>query len=335
MDQEVVRPQGAAEVVPLRVAAQPPPPVEKLLEQAYRIVLGLAALASDVLTEAVARTLGREPYAAGEAPSDEPSPQTSGLALVAGAAIGGAIEIGSWGVRAATTLGRTVELGLSLVASTPPVRDGFDRVGSALEALDRRWGTERPRDEEAASAFLRVIAPQVIDAVLDQVDLNELVRSRLDVNGVVETVDLDAIVRGLDIDRIIERVDVQALVDRLPLDEIVGRIDVDRVVAKVDVNGIVERLDLDAVTAKIDLDALVRRLDVTAIAREVIDELDLPEIIRESMGSMTTETVGGIRVQSMNADRAISRLVDRVLQRRAQREPQPTDTGPSDPKEPV
>jgi hypothetical protein len=40
------------------------------------------------------------------------------------------------------------------------------------------------------------------------------------------------------------------------------------------------------------------------------------------MGSMTTETVGGIRVQSMNADRAIARLVGRVLGRDAG---EPTD----------
>jgi len=77
----------------------------------------------------------------------------------------------------------------------------------------------------------------------------------------------------------------------------------------------VDRIDVDAVAAKLDVEAVVRRLDLAAIAREVVDELDLPEIIRESMGSMTGETVGGIRVQSMNADRAISRLVDRLLQR--------------------
>jgi hypothetical protein len=43
---------------------------------------------------------------------------------------------------------------------------------------------------------------------------------------------------------------------------------------------------------------------------------------------MTTETVGGIRVQSMNADRAISRLVERLLRRSTD------DTGPvSDPSD--
>ena len=47
---------------------------------------------------------------------------------------------------------------------------------------------------------------------------------------------------------------------------------------------------------------------------------------------MTTETVGGIRVQSMNADRAIARVVGRVLGRA--REDETTETGPPDQREP-
>jgi hypothetical protein len=50
------------------------------------------------------------------------------------------------------------------------------------------------------------------------------------------------------------------------------------------------------------------------------------------MGSMTNETVGGIRVQSMNADRAISRLRERVLGRGGGDGPAATPTSaPSDP----
>ena len=38
------------------------------------------------------------------------------------------------------------------------------------------------------------------------------------------------------------------------------------------------------------------------------------KLIQDAVGSMTNET-GGIRVQSMNADRAISRLRERLLGR--------------------
>jgi hypothetical protein len=45
---------------------------------------------------------------------------------------------------------------------------------------------------------------------------------------------------------------------------------------------------------------------------------------------MTNETVGGIRVQSMNADRAISRLRERLLGRGGADGPTPPNT-PSEP----
>jgi hypothetical protein len=48
---------------------------------------------------------------------------------------------------------------------------------------------------------------------------------------------------------------------------------------------------------------------------------------------MTTETVGGIRVQSMNADRAITRLVGRVLGR-AQDETVDSEPPSPEPREP-
>jgi hypothetical protein len=48
---------------------------------------------------------------------------------------------------------------------------------------------------------------------------------------------------------------------------------------------------------------------------------------------MTNETVGGIRVQSMNADRAISRLRERLLGRGGGDGPTPTP--PNAPSEPA
>lgn len=340
MEEGVAPTEPLGKVVPLRVAGQPPPPLEHLVEQAFRIAIGLAALASEVLTEAVARTLGGEPSAEGEAPGEEATRPASGVPLVAGAAIGLALETGRWGVRAATTMVRSAELFLSLATSPGFVREPLREVGSRLGALDERWRERRPRDEEAAAAFLRLLIPQVVDAAVDQVDLNELVATRVqpdriidrvDLDRVVGRLDLDAIVNRLDIDRILERVDLRAVVERVPVEEIVSRLDVDAIVARVDLDQVVGRIDVQAVADTLDLQALVRRLDLTAIAREVIEELDLTAIIQEAMGSMTTETVGGIRVQSMNADRAISRLVERLLRRPAGDAP---ESGPDDRRDP-
>jgi hypothetical protein len=341
VDEGAVSPERLGKVVPLRVAAQPPPPLEQLVEQTLRIAIGVTALASEVLAEAVARTLGREPFAEGEAPGDETARPASGVPLVAGAAIGVALEGAKWGARAATTMVRSAELFFSLVTSPGFVQEPLRQAGARLGALDAQWREQRPRDEEAAGAFLRLLVPQVVDAALDQIDLNELVVERIELDQVIDRLDLDrmiarldidAIVSRIDLDRIIERIDVRAIVSRVPVDDVVSRLDIDAIVAGVDIDRVVSRVDVQSVADRIDLQALVERLDLAAIANEVIEEIDLTGIIQEAMGSMTTETVGGIRVQSMNADRAIARVVGRVLGRA--REDETTETGPPDQREP-
>jgi hypothetical protein len=324
VDEGAASAERLGKVVPLRVAAQPPPPLQELVGQSFRIAIGLTALASDVLAEAVARTLGPEPFAEGETPGDETARPATGVPLVAGAAIGVALEGARWGARAATTMVRSGELLLSLLTSPAFVQEPLRRAGERLGALDARWREQRPGDEDAAASFLRLMVPQVVDAALDQIDLNELVAERIELDRVIDRLDLDraiarldidAIVSRIDLDRIVERIDVRAIVERVPVDEIVSRLDLDAIVASVDLDQVVRRLDIQAVADRIDLQALVRRLDLTAIAAEVIEELDLIKLIQDAVGSMTNETVGGIRVQSMNADRAISRLRERLLGR--------------------
>lgn len=341
VDEGAASAERLGKVVPLRVAAQPPPPLQELVGQSFRIAIGLTALASDVLAEAVARTLGPEPFAEGETPGDETARPATGVPLVAGAAIGVALEGARWGARAATTMVRSGELFLSLLTSPAFVQEPLRRAGERLGALDARWREQRPGDEDAAASFLRLMVPQVVDAALDQIDLNELVVERieldqvidrLDLDRVIARLDIDAIVSRIDFDRIIERIDVRAIVGRVPVDDVVSRLDIDAIVAGVDIDRVVSRVDVQSVADRIDLQALVDRLDLAAIANEVIEEIDLTGIIQEAMGSMTTETVGGIRVQSMNADRAIARLVGRVLGRAG--EDETTETGPPDQREP-
>jgi hypothetical protein len=324
--EQPIRSDEGARIVPLRTAAPPPPPVAELLVQAIRIAVGLAVLSTDALIEAVGRTLGSEPDAGPEL-EDEKEPPPSGLPLLAGAALGVAVETVRWGARAFETMARTAELMFGLAPRPAVVRQPVERATGVAEGLDARWREQRPRDEEAAAAFLQLLVPQVLDAVLDQVDLNELVRERIEVDRVVDRVDLERVVARIDLDEIAGRIDVDRIVERLDMHALVQRLPVDEVADRIDVERIVSRVDLDAVAGRIDVEAIVRRLDLASIARDVIDEIDLTSIIRDAMGSMTTETVGGIRVQSMNADRAISRIVDRVLQRRGRDDPSDADRG--------
>jgi hypothetical protein len=162
----------------------------------------------------------------------------------------------------------------------------------ALAGADRR--------EELGSRAVRrldVVVPATAGVVLDRIDLTEVVVERVDLEAVVTTVldrlDLTAVV--------LERVDLQAVVttvlDRLDLTEIV-----------------LQRVDLQAVVATV-----LAQTDLVAIAEEVIDAVDLPEIIRESTGSMASDTVRGARMQGISADEAVGRAVDRLLLRHTRR----------------
>jgi hypothetical protein len=58
-------------------------------------------------------------------------------------------------------------------------------------------------------------------------------------------------------------------------------------------------------------------LDLAAVVDEVLDEIDLPDIIRESTGTMASDTVRNVRMQGVSADEAVTRIVDRLLLRRS------------------
>ena len=111
-----------------------------------------------------------------------------------------------------------------------------------------------------------------------------------------------------------------------------------RSIDRVDLDAVVATVDLDAAVARVDLDAVIDRIDVIGIVEEVLDVIDLPAIIRDSTGSMASETVRGARMTSITADDAISRAVDRALFRRAGTgtgpEASPRDAGRRSPRSP-
>ncbi|HET6754633.1 MAG TPA: hypothetical protein VFH23_11880 [Jiangellaceae bacterium] len=75
----------------------------------------------------------------------------------------------------------------------------------------------------------------------------------------------------------------------------------------------------EEVVARIDLDAIIARIDIAGLAEEVIESIDLPEIIRESTGTVASEVVRGVRMQSIDADEVVARVVDRLFFRRRRR----------------
>jgi hypothetical protein len=117
-------------------------------------------------------------------------------------------------------------------------------------------------------------------------------------------------------------------VARVDLDQVVDRVDLDAVAQRIDLDAIVNRIDLDAIVARVDIDAILARVDIAALTEEVIDEVDLGEIIRESSSTMASETVDALRVQGMRVDGLVSRIVDRILLRQGQRQTGPLAEDP-------
>lgn len=208
-------------------------------------------------------------------------------------------------------------------------------VADRLSPVADRGAAQRRALVRAVSGRLDELVPQVLAEVLRRARLTELVVQYVDLDEVVAAVDLDEAAARLDVERVVDRVDVDRVVSRADLGAVLARIDVDEVVRRVDVDAVARRLDLDAVldrpdfTAMIlrhlDLDALVAaflaHIDMIALAEEVIDGVDLPEIIRDSTGTMASDTVRGARMQGIAADEAVGRAVDRLLLRRGRRAP--------------
>ena len=165
-----------------------------------------------------------------------------------------------------------------------------------LDGWAARGVAEQRRAQALAVRAVRVLIAALAAAVLDEIDLDE-------------------VVARVDLDRIAARID---------LNEIVHRIDIDAIAERIDLDAIVTRIDLDAIVARVDLDAILARVDLPGLTEQVIDEVDLGEIIRESSSTMASETVDALRVQGMRVDGLVSRIVDRVLLRQGQRQ-----TGPS------
>jgi hypothetical protein len=202
----------------------------------------------------------------------------------------------------------------------------LDRLAALLDvdAVAAKLDLEAVLDRVDVNA---VAAKLDLDAVLDRVDVNaiaakldlEAVLDRVDVNAIAAKLDLDAVAARLDLDTLVDKVDVSRVIDRVDLDAIVARVDLDRAVGRVDLDAVVARVDLDRAVDRVDVDRVIARTDLAGLARYVVQEIDLPGLLRASTGSVSSEMVRSVRDQGADADRAVERIVDRLLHRAARR----------------
>ncbi|PHX61501.1 MAG: hypothetical protein CK552_00220 [Actinobacteria bacterium] len=107
---------------------------------------------------------------------------------------------------------------------------------------------------------------------------------------------------------------VNAALDRLvpiAVNVVVDRIDLTQIV--------LDRVDIDAIVARANMDGIIDRVPMVEIANYIIDEIDLPKIIRESTGGIATDAVNAARLQSLSLDEFINKISDSIIFRRKKR----------------
>src|SRR6478736_1310654 len=224
------------------------------------------------------------------------------------------------------TVGRVVEAirppTLVTAVVKAPLTAALSDLGSKLRRADwsqellRRGHSRRGELGRRVEVTAQRVAAAVVEAVLDVVDLTDIVVDHVDLDAVVSTVDLDRAVSGVDIDAIVSRVDLERAVSGVGVDAIVGRVDIDAIAARIDLDAILDRVDVNAVAQRLDLDAVVGRLDLIGLAEYVVEEIDLPGIIQSSSGAMASEGMREVRWQGVGADERVAHVVDRMLRRR-------------------
>ena len=225
-----------------------------------------------------------------------PVAAVQGLAAVA-ARLGGALRPAVRFAAQRTPLGRPIEAGRR----------------SLLELGERERAAQQQRERFSAAVTSRLI--EIVAAgVIDRLDVDAII-ARVDIAALVERIDVDAVIAKADLDAVIDRLDLDAVIARVDVGRVLDRIDVDAVARRIDLEALLARVDVDALAARVDIQAIIDRVDIAALTREVMDQVDIGQIVRESTGSMTSETVDAVRYQGMNADRLVSKIVDRILRR--------------------
>lgn len=236
-------------------------PATEAARRATGVALGAAELALQILRAILDRSGPSRPDA--HAPRSSELPDA--LHQLPGAALGLGLELQRRSLDVAAALGATLWPSLRVVAG-PVVTVAGVPLGAAWRRLHiQDWAArglaEQRRNRQAAIAATRALVGAMTAAVLDEVDLDDVVA----------------------------RVDLDRIVDRLDLDQIAERIDVDAIAARVDLPGIAER-----VLNEVDIGGIIRESSST-MATETVDTLRVQGIRADRFLSRTVDRVLGRR----------------------------------------
>jgi hypothetical protein len=277
--------EPGTDVVPY---ARPEPPMIGLTGLVRRVTdlgLGAASMASNAAVDALERFVPAEPGGPGAVP-------TPGvLRHLPGALVGAGLAAQRRLLDATDVAERGLTRATSALARAPVVGAPVRATETYLEAWSARAETEQAHNRALLGEFVRRLAPELATAVVEQ----------LDVETLVDQLPIDTILARVDIGALLERVDVQAIIDR------------------VDIGALLERVDVQAIVDRVDIDGIVGRVDIAPLAGDVLAEVDIGAIVRESTGSITGDVVDGGRVTAMRLDGFLAKASDKILLRRRAR----------------
>jgi hypothetical protein len=306
--------------------SRPADDLSTVLHQAGRTFFGATAVATEIVLRGLSES----------APQDPALVRGSIQArMVADVVFGVGWRAAHIADRAAGRAARVLAPAASLVLA-PPFVARRHQPAYLLRQASLRWNEDRGETVRSLSQWSASAVPVAGDVVVNMIDLDQLVAialQRMDLQqlalNALARLDVDALVGSamdtIDIPRLLERVAnendlspvVEDVVRQMDLGEVVrlalDQIDLtELVLTRVDLRRVI-----DTALDQIDLTALVlERVDLAEVAESVMDDIDLPEIIRDSTESMAAETIHGVRLRGVDADRAVSRFVDRLLVRR-------------------
>ena len=318
MDQRPPRPDDGrttptAAVVPW---TRPEPPAigfTGLLRRASDLGLGAASIAATAAVDAIERFVPGEPVNDGD---EVPGPGV--MRLVPGALMGAGLVAQRRMLDVSARVERSVTQVAGTLSRTPFVGAPVRATEDYLERWSDLGEVEQARNRALVTEFVRRLAPELATAVIAQLDMDSLM-SQLPIDSIVAKVNIDALLDNVNVEGIIDRVDVEKIIDRVDVEKIIDRVDVEKIIDRVDVEKIIDRVDINGIVGRVDMQGIMGKIDIAPMAQEIIAEVDIGAIVRQSTGSITGDAVDGGRVTAMRLDSFVDRVTDRVLFRRKPR----------------
>ena len=194
------------------------------------------------------------------------------------------------------------------VAESSAGRIVSEMASGAMEAIAEEVDVQEASRiaEERLGRVISVVVPVVVQS-LDPAELME----HIDVNEVLDAVDVNAVLDRLDVGSLLDRIDVNALLERVDVNSLMEGLNVDALIQRADVDALLAKVDLDALLARVDMDAVLERVDVAAIAKRA----DIGDLVAASTSKVAGSALDLGRRQAVALDTLLARTVNRILGR--------------------